>query len=247
MKRIIALALSVFSAGATASAQDFIIKNSGEDIKAKVIEVAPGKVKYRLWDEPDGAVYTVKKSDILMIHYESGRNEVFNADSGTDFHVPERQPVEGIVPGMKYSQLKKLYNYRDWTSMPGDKYSPIGAGLASLFIPGLGQITCGEVRRGLAWMGGACGCMFASILGYISAESNNPAGSFFGLAGALGGVTVYFWSIIDAQKVAIVKNMYFQDLKSQYSLDVELYPSVNCVQTATGIRPAAGLTLAVRF
>lgn len=246
MKRIIALALLLFAAAATASAQDLITKKTGEDIQAKVLEVTPGEVKYRLWEEPDGVIYTVKKSDLLLIRYESGRNEVFNTNVNPNIHTPWREPVEGLTTGMKYSELKNLYDYYDYSSAPGDKYSPLWSGVASLFIPGLGQMLCDEVGRGLAWLGGSVGCVAAWYLGFIWAWYS-PTGIPLFYAAPLGIIAVNIGSIIDAVKVAKVKNMYFQDLKSQYSLDVELYPSVNCVQTATGIRPAAGLTLAVRF
>ena len=38
----------------TASAQDLIIKKDGKDIKAKVLEVNEGDVRYKLFDEPEG-------------------------------------------------------------------------------------------------------------------------------------------------------------------------------------------------
>lgn len=247
MKRIIALALLIFAAGATASAQDLITKKTGEDIQAKVLEVTPGEVKYRLWEEPDGVIYTVRKSDLLLIRYESGRNEVFNTAANPNIHTPWREPVEGLTTGMKYSELKNLYDYYDYSSAPGDKYSPLWSGVASFFIPGLGQMICDEAGRGLAWLGGSVGCVAAASFGFLIAFGGYEFGLPLMYAGELGFIAVNICSIIDAVKVAKVKNMYFQDLRSQYSLDVELYPSVNCVQTATGIRPAAGLTLAVRF
>ena len=58
-----------------ANAQDFVIMKNGDEIKAKVLEITMDEVKYRLYDEPDGVIYTVWKSDIIMIHYESGRSE----------------------------------------------------------------------------------------------------------------------------------------------------------------------------
>ena len=81
MKRFIyVLATMVISMGA-ANAQDLITKKNGEDVKAKVLEVTTNEVKYKLYDEPNGVTYTVKKSELLMIRYESGRNEVFNQNS----------------------------------------------------------------------------------------------------------------------------------------------------------------------
>ena len=54
-------------------------------------------------------------------------------------------------------------------------------------------------------------------------------------------------AIVDGVRVAKVKNMYEQDLKKMYALDVDLYPSVNYIQLASGVQPTAGFTLAMRF
>ena len=68
-----------------------------------------------------------------------------------------------------------------------------------------------------------------------------------GLVGSVAQLTIEICAIVDAVRVAKVKNMYEQDLRKQYSFDVDFYPSVNYVQTAGGVRPAAGLTLALKF
>jgi hypothetical protein len=49
--------------------------------------------------------------------------------------------------------------------------------------------------------------------------------------------------------VAKVKNMYMEDLRKSgyYGLDVDFYPSVNYVRTTSGVKPTAGMTLALRF
>lgn len=69
-----------------------------------------------------------------------------------------RQRVQGLVPGMKYSALKYIYDYRDYDYYGCTQYySTTGAGIASFMLPGLGQILCGEKGRGWAWLGGALG------------------------------------------------------------------------------------------
>ena len=134
---------------ASAMAQDIIVTKEGVDIKAQVLEVGTGTVRYRLFDEPDGAIYTMRKSDILMIRHHSGRNEVFKSVPG---YAAYREPVADIVPGMKYKDLKKIYNYSDWYSAPGDKTNPALMGVCSWLIPGLGQMISGELGRGFAWL-----------------------------------------------------------------------------------------------
>ncbi|MDR2287288.1 MAG: hypothetical protein LBE04_07425 [Prevotellaceae bacterium] len=58
-------------------AQDIITKKDGNEVRAKVIEIVPDAIKYKMFDNQDGPVYVLSKSEIFMIKYESGRKEVF--------------------------------------------------------------------------------------------------------------------------------------------------------------------------
>ena len=51
----------------------------------------------------------------------------------------------------KYRELKKTYNPPEYVKMSTDPYSPIWAGAASFLMPGLGQMVCDEVGRGIAF------------------------------------------------------------------------------------------------
>ena len=149
MRKLFYVFVSIVISMGAANAQDFITKKNGEDIKAKVLEVTPNEVKYKLYDEPNGVTYTSKKSELLMIRYESGRNEVFNQQSSSSLYYTDREPVENLRPNMKYKELKGLYNYKEYESTFADRYSPGWTGVASAFIPGLGECINGEWGRGL--------------------------------------------------------------------------------------------------
>lgn len=254
MKRILILLTAVLAVCLTASAQDLITKKDGTDIQAKVLEVNPDNVRYVLFEEQDGPVYTMRKNELLMIRYASGRNEIF------------KESVAGIAPYMKYKDLKGMYHYKDYTPTPFDRFSPAWSGVASFIIPGLGQMMCEEAGRGFAYLGGTIGCYIITGLGGAIAAGSfttyqdqygdtiveeNLGGTVVGLlmayAGAIGAVAVNISSIVDAVRVAKVKNMYDQELRKQYSFDMNLYPSVNYVRTPAGLQPTAGITLAMRF
>ena len=207
-------------------------KRNGEDIPAIVDEVGPDYVRFRLWDEPDGVTYTMLKNEILMIRYATGRNEVFDQMSSL-----------AVAPMMKYKEMAKVYDYRLYQKSLYDRYSPAGSGVASFFIPGLGQMICGEWGRGFAWLGGHVGCY---MLTGISAIAESDTLVLMSIAGLLA---IDICAIVDGVRVAKVKNMYMEDLRRSgyYGLDVDLYPSVNYVHTASGIQPTAGMTLALRF
>lgn len=232
MKRLIMLLSVLAFFAVSAAAQDFVTKRNGEDIAAIVDEVGPDYVRFRLWDEPDGVTYTMLKNEILMIRYATGRNEVFDQMSSL-----------AVAPMMKYKEMAKVYDYRLYQKSLYDRYSPAGSGIASFFIPGLGQMICGEWGRGFAWLGGHVGC---SILTSLSAIAESETLALMGLAGVLA---IDICSIVDGVRVAKVKNMYMEDLRRSgyYGLDVDLYPSVNYVRTTSGVQPTAGMTLALRF
>lgn len=232
MKRLIMLLSTLVFFAVSAAAQDFVTKRNGEDIPAIVDEVGPDYVRFRLWDEPDGVTYTMLKSEILMIRYATGRNEVFDQMSSL-----------AVAPMMKYKEMAKVYDYRLYQKSLYDRYSPAGSGVASFFIPGLGQMICGEWGRGFAWLGGHVGCY---MLTGISAIAESDTLVLMGIAGLLA---IDICSIVDGVRVAKVKNMYMEDLRRSgyYGLDVDLYPSVNYVRTTSGVQPTAGMTLALRF
>ena len=232
MKRLIMLLSALAFFAVSAAAQDFVTKRNGEDIAAIVDEVGPDYVRFRLWDEPDGVTYTMLKNEILMIRYATGRNEVFDQMSSL-----------AVAPMMKYKEMAKVYDYRLYQKSLYDRYSPAGSGVASFFIPGLGQMICGEWGRGFAWLGGHVGCY---MLTGISAIAESDTLVLMSIAGLLA---IDICSIVDGVRVAKVKNMYMEDLRKSgyYGLDVDIYPSVNYVRTTSGVQPTAGMTLALRF
>jgi len=74
--------------------QDIILLRTGEEIRAKVIEVTSTEVKYKRFDNQDGPNYVTSKSEIFMITYENGRKEVFDQQS------PVNRPSVNIQPGV---------------------------------------------------------------------------------------------------------------------------------------------------
>lgn len=158
---------------------------------------------------------------------------------------------DNVTPGMKYKELKLLYNYQDYVPGLADRYTPGWIGVASFFIPGLGECICGEWGRGLGKFGGnlLLGIVASGALYTMSyADVNPPEGAVpIALACSAGMLAIDIWSIIDAVRIAKVKNMYEQDLKRLYSFDVQLSPSVNYIPNGNALQPVAGLTLALRF
>ena len=63
--------ISVFS-------QDVIFTRSGDKIEAKVIEITSTTIKYKKFDQPEGPVRNIEKSDVKEIIYEDGQWDKFD-------------------------------------------------------------------------------------------------------------------------------------------------------------------------
>lgn len=57
--------------------QDIITKKTGEDIEAKIIEIGINEVKFKKFNNIDGPLFVLPKSDILLIRYKNGDKEIF--------------------------------------------------------------------------------------------------------------------------------------------------------------------------
>ena len=133
-----------------------------------------------------------------------------------------------VPTGLKYKQLKDIYNYQLYAPSVWDKHKPALAGVASYFIPGLGQMVCGEFGRGILWLGGAAASCVVSATGFIywivGAFAGSDVVSAGGFAACLLGTTsfttIYVCQIVDAVRIAKIKNMYEQDKMQAYSLDL---------------------------
>jgi hypothetical protein len=60
-------------------AQDTLSMRSGENILVKIIEVGTTEVKYKKQDNLNGPVFSILKSDLLVIKYENGTKEDFSS------------------------------------------------------------------------------------------------------------------------------------------------------------------------
>ena len=158
------------------------------------------------------------------------------------------------VSSQSYRINKTKYDPRLYTPQFDDPYSPALSGVASFFIPGLGQMVSGEVGRGIGFLAGSLGCVVLTSVGSVTMISSstyygdfNYGGAFLFFAGFIGMITVDIWAIVDAVRVAKVNNMYIQDLRNSPKISLELSPyfEPGSYQLATG--NSVGLTLRARF
>ncbi len=175
-----------------------------------------------------------------------------------------------VRPGMKYREIKSMYNTRGYVKSDIDPYSPGWNAVASYMLPGLGQAVAREPGRGLRFFAAST---LISAFGYYQADNlmdnlvrdengdfvEDASGDFqfkdeaaakkqlIALcASSISELVVCIWSCVDAAKVAKIKNLYYREAR-KYSLEPSLYPSVQTVQAGNSYRLAPGMTFALNF
>lgn len=98
MRKIILILSLLLSC--SAMAQDVILKQNGEEIQCKLIEVGTEQIKYKKWSNQNGPTFVEERDDVFMIKYENGEKDVFGVRTVA-------QPIEAITPttGMNISNL----------------------------------------------------------------------------------------------------------------------------------------------
>lgn len=66
--------------GLTSYSQDIIYTKTQGEIKSKIIEIAANEVKYKNYDNQEGPVVVIRKTDVIKIIYENGKEEVIMPD-----------------------------------------------------------------------------------------------------------------------------------------------------------------------
>ena len=151
-----------------------------------------------------------------------------------------------------YRVNKSKYKNRVYSRQAGDPYSPTDAGIHSFLIPGFGQMTSGEVGRGIAFLGSYIACAGIIAIGYESAGNYGFHGSSKGgiaavLVGVWGMLTTHLCSIVDAVHVAKVNNLAFRDRAKTLS-DFKIQPFIfpmNNINIENKV--SVGMTIKVTF
>lgn len=77
MKKTLFTLLITFITGLACQAQDLLIKRNGDELEVKVLEINLKEIKYKRFDNLEGPVISILKSDVFMIKYENGTKTTF--------------------------------------------------------------------------------------------------------------------------------------------------------------------------
>ncbi len=167
------------------------------------------------------------------------------------------------IQAQSYKINKLNYDYKMYIPQPSDPNNPAVMGIASFLVPGLGQMLSGEVRRGIAFLGGSVACMTVAVTGAVTSHKEvltpygsgsirtwetNPTGVAVMITGLVTMLAIDIWATVDAVKVAKVNNMYIQDLRGDLSIvKIEMLPFVDTKNYLGQTNTSAGLSLKVTF
>ena len=127
----------------TLVAQDLLIKNNGDTIKAKIIEITDESVRFKKINNPDGPTFVTNKSELSKVVYANGteekivapapvekkaeetkpkpgepnidtRGEVKAKSSSTEFEKIAIEPFGYYYKGMRMNDTRLLYHFRQY-------------------------------------------------------------------------------------------------------------------------------------
>lgn len=249
MKRYCLFGALFFVLAGLSMAQDVITTRDGKDIKAKVLEISSIEIKYLDFDNLEGPTYLLDRSEVLIIRYQNGKNEVFVDDAKPQKEPFTPQASAPVTEGMQYKEYRPLYNHRNYTRQIDDAYSPSLAGVASFFIPGLGQGICDEWGRGLGFLIADIGVSFVTGIAAQQAlhHPSTPSVAFAVVMSAVS-LTIDISNIVDAVRMAKIKNMYYRDIKGLKStVSYGVTPYVSYLEMPGNSSPALGSSLQLSF
>jgi hypothetical protein len=116
MKKVSIFILMLMGCVSITNAQDVILKTNGDEVNVKVQEVGSDAVKYKKADG-SGPVYTIPKSEVFMITYESGDKDVFGR--GQSNLTATSSAESTATTGNTVSSAGKTYNILDYYNENG--------------------------------------------------------------------------------------------------------------------------------
>lgn len=113
----------------TASAQDVIVKKTGDAVSCRVVEVGKSVVVYKLWSDLEGENYAMSLSEVASIRFENGEKQDFTAVAAPATPVPSL--LGGNQGPVDDAALVTMAN-RDYQLMKAKRLKRIGLACGSI-------------------------------------------------------------------------------------------------------------------
>lgn len=99
---------------------DMLIFKDGSEIAARIIEMGITEIKYRRCDNPQGPLYTSRRSELFMVKYNNGTKEIIKSEE------PQRQSTDEEYRNYKIKKKKRMIH-------PGGPFS-MALGILSFIL-----------------------------------------------------------------------------------------------------------------
>lgn len=204
-------------------AQDKIYKTNGEILEAKVAEVGSTEIKYKVFTNLNGPVYSMAKALITKITYENGSTEIFDGNKANGEPVKRAQNVF-VEIGAQGLLLTANYDTRF-----GNKRNGLGARIGFGAFGGSGT-TLLSVPVSLNYLLGNGKNFFEMGVGATYASlSTSDDDDFFGSGNTVIGTMAFMYRL--------------QPIDSGFSFRGGLTP----ILTEVGFFPFYGISLGYTF
>ncbi len=132
----------------TCFSQDTIVKITKDTLQAKILEVGLSEIRYKRFDNPEGPVFVISKSEIVLIRYENGSTDSFPSTQTTPPTATGIAASNNVSPKNEINQAPilspeqlKMKGQKDATRhYDGYKGAGTGTLVTSLVSPVLGLI-----------------------------------------------------------------------------------------------------------
>lgn len=95
------------------SAEDIIVLNNGDIIKANVLEIGVTEIKYKKISNPNGPIYNLLKSEVLSINFDNGEKETFEANDKLLNNANHTEVASFVPAKASENNLKILDRYNN--------------------------------------------------------------------------------------------------------------------------------------
>jgi len=246
MRKAYLLLLALVYSALAANAQDIITLTNGTHVQAKVLEINPGDVKYKDYNNVDGPIITIQKSDVSAIQYANGVKTVLNNGSSTNAGSEGYKRENGAHRGGGYR--REVYNSSRGYKKKSEKNAKLGGWYFGMGMPiGISNATssdptyttAGGVYNGLDLFAAKMfnqhfGVMFglgAEAYSYninLNGSSNNPYDGFslacltvpvraIYISNSKSKAGLYVMAGLDLSLLLVAKDEEGDDLKAYYN------------------------------
>ena len=135
MKRLLLIFILTVAAASASFSQDIIYKKNGDEIKAKVNKIGSEEIEYYRFDNLTGPLFTIAKSEVLIIIYSNGSKDIFQ-EAPSSNNVPVTNNVD-VRPPSRY-RASDIFNKTSTLVWYGVDYSKVK--LTNLVLENTGNI-----------------------------------------------------------------------------------------------------------